>query len=52
MLKRFGELARQRVLANISALTDPSQQQQWKQVLTRLDGLLPTQLPPKSGVSK
>jgi hypothetical protein len=50
MLKRFGQLARQRVLANISALTDPSQQQEWKLVLTRLDGLLPT-LPPKSGAS-
>jgi esterase/lipase superfamily enzyme len=52
MLKRFGELARQQVLANISALTDSSQQQEWKLVLTRLDGLLPTQLPPKSGASK
>jgi esterase/lipase superfamily enzyme len=52
MMKRFGESARQQVLANISALTDPSQQQEWKLVLTRLDGLLPTQLPPKSGASK
>jgi esterase/lipase superfamily enzyme len=51
MLKRFGELARQRVLANISALTDPSQQQEWKRVLTRLDGLLPANLPPKNGAS-
>jgi esterase/lipase superfamily enzyme len=52
MLKRFGELARQQVLANISALTDSSQQQEWKLVLTRLDALLPTQLAPKSGTSK
>jgi esterase/lipase superfamily enzyme len=51
MLKRFGELARQQVLANISALTDPSQQQEWKLVLTRLDGLLPTLAQPKSGAS-
>jgi len=51
MLKRFGDLARQRVLANISALTDPSQQKEWKLVLTRLDGLLPTVAQPKSGAS-
>jgi esterase/lipase superfamily enzyme len=51
MLKRFGELARQQVLANISALTDPSQQQEWKLVLTRLDGLLPALAQPKSGAS-
>jgi esterase/lipase superfamily enzyme len=47
MLKRFGELARQRVLANISALTDPSQRQQWQRILTRLDGLLPKIAQPK-----
>ena len=52
MLKRFGELARQQVLANITALTDPSQQQEWKLVLTRLDSLLPTVVQPKSGASK
>jgi esterase/lipase superfamily enzyme len=52
MLKRFGELARQQVLANISALTDPSQQQEWKLVLTRLDSLLSTVVQPKSGASK
>jgi esterase/lipase superfamily enzyme len=52
MLKRFGELARQQVLANISALTDSSQQQEWKLVLTRLDSLLPTVVQPKSGASK
>jgi esterase/lipase superfamily enzyme len=52
MLKRFGDLARQQVLANISALTDPSQQHEWKLVLTRLDGLLPTVTQPKTGASK
>jgi esterase/lipase superfamily enzyme len=39
MLKRFGDLARQQVLANIAALTDASQKQEWRQVLSRLDGL-------------
>jgi esterase/lipase superfamily enzyme len=52
MLKRFGELARERVLANIAALTDPSQKQQWQLILTRLDGLLPTLAQPKGGISK
>jgi esterase/lipase superfamily enzyme len=41
MLKRYGELARARVLANIATLTDPSQKQQWSLILKRLDGLLP-----------
>jgi esterase/lipase superfamily enzyme len=46
MLKRFGDLARTHVLANISELTDPSQKRQWSLILQRLDGLLPTlQLP-------
>jgi esterase/lipase superfamily enzyme len=46
MLKRFGDLARAHVVANISSLTDPSQKQQWSLILQRLDGLLPTiQLP-------
>jgi esterase/lipase superfamily enzyme len=40
MLKRFGELARTRVLDNISSLTDPSQKQEWSLILKRLDGLL------------
>jgi pimeloyl-ACP methyl ester carboxylesterase len=43
MLKRFGELARERVMANMSALTDPSQKQQkieWQLILDRLNGLL------------
>jgi esterase/lipase superfamily enzyme len=52
MLKRFGELARQHVLANISALNDPSQKQQWQQILTRLDGLLPTLAQPKGDTPK
>ncbi|HEV7357009.1 MAG TPA: alpha/beta hydrolase [Steroidobacteraceae bacterium] len=52
MLKRFGELARQHVLSNISALTDPSQQREWKLVLTRLDGLLPKSTQPKGSVPK
>jgi esterase/lipase superfamily enzyme len=42
MLKRFGDLAREQVLANIKTLTDPSQQAQWKLILTKLDRLLPT----------
>jgi esterase/lipase superfamily enzyme len=40
MLKRFGDLARARVEANISALTDPSQKKEWSLILKRLDGLL------------
>jgi esterase/lipase superfamily enzyme len=42
MLKRFGDLARDQVLANIKALTDPSQQAEWKLILNKLDRLLPT----------
>jgi esterase/lipase superfamily enzyme len=52
MLKRFGELAREHVQANITALTDPLQKQQWQLILTRLDGLLPTIGQPKGGTSK
>lgn len=40
MVKRFGNLARSRVLANIASLTDPSQKKEWSLILTRLDGLL------------
>jgi hypothetical protein len=40
MLKRFGDLARARVEANISTLTDPSQIKEWSLILKRLDGLL------------
>jgi esterase/lipase superfamily enzyme len=42
MLKRFGDLARQKVVANLAALTDPSQKQQWSLILKRLDVLLPS----------
>jgi esterase/lipase superfamily enzyme len=42
MLKRFGDLARDRVAANISALTDPSQKREWQLILNRLNGLLTT----------
>jgi esterase/lipase superfamily enzyme len=40
MLKRFGALARNQVVANIAALTDPSQKHEWNQILDRLNGLL------------
>jgi esterase/lipase superfamily enzyme len=40
ILKRFGDLAHARVVANIQTLTDPSQIKQWSQILKRLDGLL------------
>jgi esterase/lipase superfamily enzyme len=40
ILKRFGDLAHERVVANIKTLTDPSQIKQWSQILKRLDGLL------------
>jgi esterase/lipase superfamily enzyme len=43
LLKRFGDLARDRVIANMSALTDPSQKlqkQEWQLILNRLNGLL------------
>ena len=52
MLKRFGDLAKQQVQAKIAALTDPNQQQEWKLVLTRLDGLLPSIAQPNGGASK
>ena len=42
MLKRFGDLAREQVVANIKTLTDPSEQTQWKLILTKLDRLLST----------
>jgi esterase/lipase superfamily enzyme len=52
MLKRFGDLARQQVLANISTLTDPSQKHEWQLILGKLDGLLPTLNPPAGGTVK
>jgi esterase/lipase superfamily enzyme len=39
LLKRFGDRARQRVVADIATLTDPTQKQQLSLVLRRLDGL-------------
>ena len=42
LLKRFGDLARGRVIANMATLTDPTQKQQWSQILKRLDVLTPT----------
>jgi esterase/lipase superfamily enzyme len=52
MLKRFGDLARQQVQAKIAALTDSNEQQEWKLVLIRLNGLLPGATQPNSGASK
>jgi hypothetical protein len=43
MLKRFGDAARDQVMANIAMATDPTQLQQqedWKAILKRLDVLL------------
>jgi hypothetical protein len=40
MMKRFGDLARAQVEANIQSLTDPSQVQEWSLILKRLDVLL------------
>jgi esterase/lipase superfamily enzyme len=40
LLKRFGDLARARVISNMQTLTDPSQVKQWTLILKRLDGLL------------
>ena len=52
MLKRYGDLARSRVLANIATLTDPSQKQEWSLILKRLDGLLPQMGPQIGSASK
>jgi pimeloyl-ACP methyl ester carboxylesterase len=40
LLKRLGAQARAQVQANILALTDPSQKQQWQLILNRLNALL------------
>jgi hypothetical protein len=40
LLKRFGDLARARVVANMASITDPSQKQQWGLILKRIDGLV------------
>ena len=42
LIKRFGDLARQRVLTRMASLKDPNQKQEWSRILTRLDGLLNT----------
>ena len=52
LLKRFGDLARERVVANMTTLTDPSQKQQLSLILNRLDGLLPTLGMPASGAAQ
>lgn len=52
MLKRFGDLAKQQVQAKIAALTDPNQQQEWKLVLARLNGLLASAPAPKIAAPK
>jgi esterase/lipase superfamily enzyme len=52
MLKRFGDLARAQVVANISMLTDPSQKQEWSLILKRLDGLLAPAGASKNGAAK
>jgi esterase/lipase superfamily enzyme len=46
LLKRFGDAARARVMANIATLTDPSQKQQWSLILKQLDRLLASPAPP------
>jgi pimeloyl-ACP methyl ester carboxylesterase len=46
LVKRFGDLARKRVLDHIAALTDPDQKQEWSRILTRLDSLLNNRRPP------
>ena len=51
MLKRFGDLARTRVEANLRTLTDPSQIKEWKLILKRLDGLLAPGAP-QDGLAK
>jgi esterase/lipase superfamily enzyme len=52
MVKRFGDLARDRVVATIASLTDPSQKQQkqeWSNILDRLNVLLSPPGPPAGG---
>jgi esterase/lipase superfamily enzyme len=48
MIKRFGDLARAQVVANIQAVTDPSQAQEWSLILKRLDVLLAPAAPAAS----
>ena len=48
MIKRFGDLARAQVVANIQAVSDPSQAQEWSLILKRLDVLLAPAAPAAS----
>jgi esterase/lipase superfamily enzyme len=48
MIKRFGDLARAQVVANIQAVTDPAQVQEWSLILKRLDVLLAPAAPAAS----
>ena len=50
MMKRFGDMARAQVLANIQSLTDPSQVQEWSLILKRLDVLLAPAAAPAGAV--
>jgi esterase/lipase superfamily enzyme len=42
-LKQYGDAARQHVLNQLAAITDPSQKQDWQLILDRLNGLLTPQ---------
>lgn len=46
LAKRFGELARPRVLANLETVKDAEQRQEWQRILKRLDTLLAPAKPP------
>jgi esterase/lipase superfamily enzyme len=52
ILKRFGDLARQRVVTNIATLTDPSEKLEWQGILKRLDGLLAPAAAPAGGATR
>jgi hypothetical protein len=59
LLKRLGAQARAQAQANIEALTDPSQKQQWSLILQRLNILLapdaqaaPEALPTRGAAAK
>jgi hypothetical protein len=52
LLKRFGDLARQRVVASLATLTDPTQKRQLSLVLHRLDGLVAAIAAPDGAASR
>jgi esterase/lipase superfamily enzyme len=52
MLKRYGDLAKNRVVANIAQLTDPTQQQQWKLILSSMEGIQRSLALPSGSVSQ